>query len=141
MRILADENVPGPVVSGLRGAGHDVVWVKEAMPGARDREVLECGRVDARLLVTYDKDFGELAVRSGLPPKSGIVLFRLGGPNPDVDNARRGDRAAWSLSPPHATVPGWPVSARPPSREAFRGRHDSIRLRTNRSVSLSMKYT
>jgi len=40
MRILANENVPGPVVTGLRDTGHDVIWVKEAMVGAADRDVL-----------------------------------------------------------------------------------------------------
>jgi predicted nuclease of predicted toxin-antitoxin system len=38
MRILADENVPGPVVTALREAGHDVLWTKEGSPGARDRD-------------------------------------------------------------------------------------------------------
>ena len=33
MRFLADENVPGPAVATLRARGHDVRWVKEAMPG------------------------------------------------------------------------------------------------------------
>jgi predicted nuclease of predicted toxin-antitoxin system len=88
MRILANENVPGPVVAGLRSAGHDVLWVKEAMAGAKDHEVLARGQAEARLVVTFDKDFGELAVRSGLPAESGVILFRLGGPSPDVDNAR-----------------------------------------------------
>ena len=36
MRILANENVPGPVVTALRAAGHDVLWVKESMVGAKD---------------------------------------------------------------------------------------------------------
>jgi len=40
MRIMANENVPGPVVAALRSAGHDVVWSKETLPGAKDREVL-----------------------------------------------------------------------------------------------------
>ena len=40
MRILANENVPGPVVTALRDAGHDVLWVKEDMAGAVDHDVL-----------------------------------------------------------------------------------------------------
>lgn len=67
MRILANENVPGPVVAALRAAGHDVLWAKETMPGAKDRNVLDRAQADARLLVTFDKDFGELAVREALP--------------------------------------------------------------------------
>jgi predicted nuclease of predicted toxin-antitoxin system len=88
MRILADENVPGPVVAALREAGHDVVWTRETSPGARDRDVLGTAQGEARLVVTYDKDFGELAVRHALPAASGVVLVRLSGPSPEVDNAR-----------------------------------------------------
>lgn len=88
MRILANENVPGPVVAALRDAGHDVLSAKEAMTGAADRKVLERAQLEARLVVTFDKDFGELAVRAGLPAASGVVLLRLRGSNPDADNAR-----------------------------------------------------
>jgi len=88
MRIVADENVAGPVVHVLRERGHDVLWVKESMRGAGDRAVLERARAEARLIVTFDKDFGELAVRSGLPATSGVVLFRLSGASPQDDNAR-----------------------------------------------------
>ena len=38
--------------------------------------------------MTFDKDFGELAVRMGLPASSGVVLLRLKGDNPETDNAR-----------------------------------------------------
>lgn len=88
MRILANENVPGPVVAGLRERGHDVAAVKETMPGAPDRVVLQRAQAEARLIVTFDKDFGELAVRFGLSAPTGIVLLRLGGSSPDADNAR-----------------------------------------------------
>jgi predicted nuclease of predicted toxin-antitoxin system len=88
MRILANENVPGPVVTGVRDAGHDVLWVKESMAGATDHEVLTRAEQEGRLLVTFDKDFGELAVRTGLPASSGVVLLRLRGDSPEADNAR-----------------------------------------------------
>jgi predicted nuclease of predicted toxin-antitoxin system len=88
MRILADENVPRPVVTALREAGNDVVWTKETSPGARDRAVLASAQVENRLVLTYDKDFGELAVRYAVPAASGVVLVRLSGPSPEIDNAR-----------------------------------------------------
>ena len=87
MRFLANENIPGPVVVALRGGGHDVVAVKESMPGASDRAVLERAQADGRLVVTFDKDFGELAVRLRLSA-AGVILLRLAGTNPDADNAR-----------------------------------------------------
>lgn len=88
MRILADENVPGPVVTALRAAGHDVFWAKEEAPGAPDHEVLAWAERDGRLVVTLDKDFGELAVRRGLSASSGVVLLRLRGESPSADTAR-----------------------------------------------------
>ena len=88
MRLLADENFPGPVVRALRTLGHDVVCVSETMPGATDRDVLRAAQVDRRVLVTCDKDFGELAYGAGLPAQCGIVLFRPAGADPTQDNER-----------------------------------------------------
>lgn len=77
MRLLADENMPGEAVKALRERGHDVAWVRTEMPGSGDRIVLERAQVEKRLLLTFDKDFGELAFRFGLPVESGVVLFRI----------------------------------------------------------------
>lgn len=77
MRILADENFPGEAVEALRGRGHDVAWVRTDSPGARDEEVLERATRESRLLVTFDKDFGKLAFRSGLAASLGVILFRV----------------------------------------------------------------
>jgi predicted nuclease of predicted toxin-antitoxin system len=88
MQFLANENVPGPVVRALRKDGFDVLWVREEMKAAPDHEVLTRASAEKRVVVTFDKDFGELAFRFRLPAESGIVLFRLSGGNPAVDNAR-----------------------------------------------------
>ncbi|MHB1013340.1 MAG: DUF5615 family PIN-like protein [Desulfobacteria bacterium] len=42
-----------------------------------DREVIDLERREGRILLTFDKDFGELAFRLGLPAECGIVLIRL----------------------------------------------------------------
>lgn len=83
MRFLADENFPGSAVRALRVAGHDVAWVRVDAPGSPDRDVLHRAMSEARVLVTFDKDFGELAWRAGLPSDCGVVLFRLPMPLPD----------------------------------------------------------
>ena len=82
MRLLADENFPGDAVAALRTAGHDVAWIRTDSPGTSDREVLERAVADGRILLTFDKDFGELAWRFGLPAHCGIVLFRFPMPQP-----------------------------------------------------------
>jgi predicted nuclease of predicted toxin-antitoxin system len=77
MRFLTNENIARSVVVGLQAAGHDCVSVKEVMAGATDTEVLSLAMAEARILVTFDKDFGELAFRSRLPASCGVVLFRI----------------------------------------------------------------
>src|SRR5687768_4950620 len=86
MRFLANENVPGPVVAALRERGLDVFWIKESMPGAEDPAVLARAQTEQRIVVTIDKDFGELAFRSLLPAQCGVVLIRLDWKDPDGDN-------------------------------------------------------
>ena len=77
MRILADANMHEGVVALLRDAGHDVVWVKEEQPSALDPNVLAWATGEGRLLITFDKDFGELTQRRQLAAPHGIILFRI----------------------------------------------------------------
>ena len=81
MRILANENFPEEAVKALRKRKHDVVWIRTEAPGSSDPQVIERASLDARLIITFDKDFGELAFRSKLPAASGIVLFRIAMPS------------------------------------------------------------
>jgi len=97
LRILANENVPGPAVAELRRRGHDVAWVMEDQRGAPDRDVLARAQREMRLVVTFDKDFGELAFAARLPATCGIVFFRLNGSSPEVDNQRVADALDDSL--------------------------------------------
>jgi len=76
VRFLADENVEQPIVDALREAGHDVICVSEVVPGAPDRDVLGLANAQSRLLLTNDKDFGELSYREGLV-STGVVLLRF----------------------------------------------------------------
>ncbi|HUS45272.1 MAG TPA: DUF5615 family PIN-like protein [Phycisphaerae bacterium] len=100
MRILADENIPRCVVETLRRENHDVAWVRRDAPGATDRKVLARARAGNRLLLTFDKDFGELAFREGLPtPSCGVILLRLGDATParlaEKVTAVLGSRGDW----------------------------------------------
>ena len=82
MRFLADENFPRPALEALRDAGLDVVWIADSHSGATDIEVLELCMAQRRVLLTFDKDFGELAFIKGLPAECGIVLFRIAPQSP-----------------------------------------------------------
>ena len=77
MRWLADECVAAALVAHLRAAGHDVAYMAELAPRASDADVIRRAYDEGRLLLTEDKDFGDLAFQFGLPATCGIVLFRL----------------------------------------------------------------
>jgi predicted nuclease of predicted toxin-antitoxin system len=77
MRFLTNENIARSVVEGLRAAGHDCLSAKESMRGLADPLVLARAVSEERILVTFDKDFGELAFRSRLSPACAVVLFRI----------------------------------------------------------------
>ncbi len=76
MRFLADENVARPIVEGLRAAGLDVESIGETKAGASDSQVVEAARQGGRVLVTEDRDFGEMIVRQKLDLR-GVILLEL----------------------------------------------------------------
>jgi predicted nuclease of predicted toxin-antitoxin system len=77
MRFLTDENIARSVVIRLREAGHDCLSARESMTGFADAQILARAMTESRVVVTFDKDFGELAFRSNLPATCGVVLFRI----------------------------------------------------------------
>jgi len=78
MRLLADENFPGPIVEALRAEGHDVLWARTDCVGWRDAALLELAESQARVVLTLDKDFWQIALQRRIPLKqSGVVLFRV----------------------------------------------------------------
>ncbi len=84
MLFLADEDFPGIAVRWLRDAGHDVIWARTHMPGKADSELLAAAQRDSRVVLTCDKDFGELAFHSSLPASCGVVLFRFTAASPEI---------------------------------------------------------
>jgi len=78
VKLLVDEGVDAAIVARLRGDGHDVKYVAELTPGITDDAVLELASADGRLLLTADKDFGELVFRQRRAAH-GVVLARLVG--------------------------------------------------------------
>lgn len=75
MKLHVNENIEAEVVEYLRSSGHDVVWASEIAPRAADEDVLSAAEADGRVVVTGDKDFGELCFRRRLP-SSGVILVR-----------------------------------------------------------------
>jgi predicted nuclease of predicted toxin-antitoxin system len=76
LKFLADECCDTGLVASLRKDGHDVLYVTEKKAGAIDDEILSDAYKEERILITEDKDFGELVYRFK-KPTYGIVLLRV----------------------------------------------------------------
>jgi predicted nuclease of predicted toxin-antitoxin system len=82
MKIFADESVDGPIVERLRQDGHQVVYAAEAVSGITDDEILKSANDQEALLLTADKDFGEMVFKWNRLHTDGVVLIRLAGLTP-----------------------------------------------------------
>ena len=76
MNWLADECVAAGLVKHLRASGHDVLYMAEVARSASDAEVIAMAHASGRLLLTEDKDFGDLVFRQGRPAP-GVILLRI----------------------------------------------------------------
>jgi predicted nuclease of predicted toxin-antitoxin system len=76
VKLLADECCKSSLVSRLRAAGHDVLWVAQGDAGISDEEVLDAAFRAGRVVITDDKDFGELVIRQKRQVV-GLVLLRF----------------------------------------------------------------
>ena len=76
LKFLADECCDAGLVAHLRADGYDVSYQVETSPGAEDDVVLENAYDQRRIILTEDKDFGELVFRLA-KPSVGIILLRI----------------------------------------------------------------
>lgn len=83
MRLLADENVPVPSIRLLRTAGYVVDAMIEIAPGTADPEVLAHARENGQILITFDRDFGELVYHRGSAVPAGIIYLRVSPADPE----------------------------------------------------------
>jgi predicted nuclease of predicted toxin-antitoxin system len=75
VRLVADENCDFSLVIDLRAAGYDVASITELMAGADDQTVIDFALSERRVLLTEDKDFGQL-VFAAAKQHSGVILLR-----------------------------------------------------------------
>jgi predicted nuclease of predicted toxin-antitoxin system len=121
LKILADESVEGEIVARLRSEGHNVAYVPETSAGIRDDEVLARANAEGRVLLTEDKDFGDLAFFYG-SRSLGIVLLRAHGVGTEakadlVSEALETHEGELTRDPPHFVVLRW---GRPPRSRPLR---------------------
>jgi predicted nuclease of predicted toxin-antitoxin system len=78
VNLVADESLDRQIVERLRRDGHTVSYIAEMEPGVVDETVLHLANREQALLLTADKDFGELVFRQHRLT-TGVVLLRLAG--------------------------------------------------------------
>ena len=78
MKFLANENVPKILIESLLRKSQEVNWIKQSNPGISDMHVLELARRESCIILTFDKDYGELIYRVKLKSAgAGIILLRF----------------------------------------------------------------
>ena len=76
MRFLADENFEPKFVESLRREGYEVLFLDKYDAGIDDTEILQIAVKENAIVLTNDKDFGELIFRHSFA-SSGVVFLRL----------------------------------------------------------------
>jgi len=83
MKFLANENYPFPSIKILRAHGYDVKCIAEENFGITDVEVLDIAKNDDRIILTLDKDYGELIFRYKVNTPPAVVFYRYKGTDPE----------------------------------------------------------
>jgi predicted nuclease of predicted toxin-antitoxin system len=78
MKFMADECVDLQIIEHLRKKGYEVLYILEINPGISDDELLNLASKESAVLITLDKDFGELVFRQNML-NSGVILLRISG--------------------------------------------------------------
>lgn len=79
MNFIADESVDRQIVETLRADGHELLYIAEVSPTISDDAVFDKANESQALLLTADKDFGEIVYRDGRLSSNGVILIRLAG--------------------------------------------------------------
>lgn len=101
MKFLANENLPVQSLRILRQKGFEIVSVAEVSAGLRDEEVLKLAKTESRIILTFDRDFGELVFRKGGEAK-GIILLRFAPRSPEGKRSYLRGEIRSSYRKPHS---------------------------------------
>lgn len=74
MKFLADANIESAIIQWLRSCGYDVLWAAELSPSTPDTELVSLANCQDRVLLTHDRDFGELVFLRGSLSHGAILL-------------------------------------------------------------------
>lgn len=77
MKLLANENFPKASVLLLRQLGYDITSIGEDNPSISDKDVMTIAQNKQRLILTFDRDYGELIFKYNYKPEQGVLYLRL----------------------------------------------------------------
>lgn len=83
MKFLANENIPSASIRQLRDEGFDVVSIGENFPTIKDEAVILFASMENRIIITFDRDYGELIFKHKLSNSAGVIYLRLQNFQPD----------------------------------------------------------
>ena len=75
--MLANENFPKASVLRLRELGYDITYIAEDYQGITDESVMAIAQNEKRLILTFDRDYGELIYKHNYKPEQGVLYLRL----------------------------------------------------------------
>ncbi len=101
MKLVADENIAKLIVERLRQEGHEVVYIAELSPSIVDNEVLAVANQGEAILLTDDKDFGDMIYRQH-QQAVGIIFLRLA----KLSNGAKADTLLRVIAQYAAKLPG-----------------------------------
>jgi predicted nuclease of predicted toxin-antitoxin system len=125
VNFLVDECCAGTVVRGLRSDGHQVNAIRESiLRGSADTTVMLTASEASQILITDDRDFGELVYRAGFAAR-GVIYVKLGNAPPEEKLRRirdllerEADRIEGSfvvIDPNRIRIRALPVAPNPPN--------------------------
>lgn len=79
---LANENFPAPSIRFIRNNNYNVLSIQETSPGISDNEVVKIAVINNYIILTFDKDYGELIFRHKIITPPAVVFFREKGQSP-----------------------------------------------------------
>ena len=82
-KILANENFPLASVFILKQAGYDIKFIGYECPSITDEEVMQMAIAENRLIITFDRDYGELIYKHHYKPTAGVIYLRFKNSAPD----------------------------------------------------------
>ena len=77
MKFLANENIPLASIVRLQNEGFDVVSVSTNFPSVKDEAVILFASMENRIIITFDRDYGELIFKHNLIHSAGVIYLRI----------------------------------------------------------------